>query len=90
MFGTDVGYMTDYSTEGEFQALAQCGLGPRDILRMLTTAPAARFGVLDRTGTLEPGKTADVVALDRDPEREITAFAHPAFTIRRGRVIYSR
>ncbi len=27
LFGTDVGYMTDYTTEDEFDALAQCGLG---------------------------------------------------------------
>jgi imidazolonepropionase-like amidohydrolase len=26
IFGTDVGYMTDYTTEGEFEALGECGL----------------------------------------------------------------
>ncbi len=50
MFGTDVGYMVDYRTEDEFRALAQCGLTPRDILRMLTTAPAERFGVAKSQG----------------------------------------
>ena len=40
MFGTDVGYMTDYTTQDEFTALAKSGLSPRDMLRMLTVAPA--------------------------------------------------
>ena len=47
LFGTDVGYMTDYTTAGEFQGLMKSGLGPMDILRMLTTAPAERFGDSD-------------------------------------------
>ncbi len=46
MFGTDVGYMTDYSTNDEFQALERSGLTGVEILRMLTTAPSRRFGVL--------------------------------------------
>jgi hypothetical protein len=47
LFGTNVGYMTDYSTTGEFQALPDSGLSTTDIRRMLTTAPAARFRVGD-------------------------------------------
>ena len=67
MFGTDVGYMEDYSTEDEFQALAKSGLNSRDILRMLTAAPAARFKVDAQRGAVTPGKMADLVVLDGDP-----------------------
>jgi len=67
LFGTDVGYMTDYRTEDEFRALAQCGLNARDILRMLTTAPAGRFGVDGQKGSIAPGKLADLVVLSGDP-----------------------
>jgi imidazolonepropionase-like amidohydrolase len=90
LFGTDVGYMTDYSTEDEFRALAQCGLNARDILRMLTTAPARRFGAGGQKGSIAPGKLADLVVLDNDPEREITAFAHVRFTVRNGRLVYAQ
>ncbi len=90
MFGTDAGYMTDYDTTDEFRALAACGLNARDILGMLTTAPAARFGLSARQGTIAAGKSADLVLLDRDPESDITAFAHPLYTIRAGRVLYRR
>jgi imidazolonepropionase-like amidohydrolase len=88
IFGTDVGYMTDYSTEAEFSALTQCGLTPRDILRMLTTAPAARFGVSATKGTIMPGKYADLVVLDGDPIADPAAFSRIHYTIRTGRVIF--
>lgn len=88
MFGTDVGYMTDYSTSDEFVALAKCGLAPMDILRMLTLAPAIRLGVEGEKGTLEPGKQADFVVLGSDPASDVKAFADVQVTVRGGRVIW--
>jgi imidazolonepropionase-like amidohydrolase len=90
MFGTDVGYMEDYSTEDEFRALAKSGLNSRDILRMLTVAPAARFKVDAQRGTVTPGKMADLVVLDGDPASDVAVFARVHFTVRNGRVIYER
>ena len=90
IFGTDVGYMTDYTTEDEFRALAASGLNANDILRMLTTAPAGRFGVTGDKGTIAPGKLADLVVLEADPAKDVAAFARVQTTIRSGRVIYSR
>jgi len=88
IFGTDVGYMTDYSTEDEFAALAKCGLTPMDILAMLTTNPASRFGVSNAKGTVTVGKLADLTVLDADPAQDSTAFSKVRMTIRSGRVIY--
>jgi imidazolonepropionase-like amidohydrolase len=90
MFGTDVGYMHDYSTADEFNALAQSGLNYRDMLRMLTVAPAAKFGVTALKGTITPGKLADLVVLDGDPATDIGAFSRVHYTIRSGRLIYER
>ncbi|MGO9829332.1 MAG: amidohydrolase family protein [Myxococcaceae bacterium] len=90
LFGTDVGYMTDYSTEDEFRALARCGLGAMDVLGMLTTAPAERFGVAAQKGTLAGGKLADLVVLDADPAQDVANFARVRATVRSGRVLYLR
>ena len=90
MFGTDVGYMTDYSTNDEFQALERSGLTGVEILRMLTTAPSRRFGVLQETGTVEVGKAGDLVVLDRDPMLDVAAFAAVRATVRGGRLIWPR
>lgn len=62
LFGTDVGYLPDRDTGGEFEAMAACGMSIADILRSLTTAPSAFFA-LDRTGTLTPGHCADLTVL---------------------------
>ena len=90
LFGTDVGYMADYTTDDEFTALAASGLDYKDMLRMLTTAPAERFNVTSSKGTIEPGKLADLVLLDADPATDVTAFSRVQTTIRTGQVIYSR
>jgi len=90
LFGTDVGYMTDYATEDEFGALQKSGLGTMDILRMLSTAPAQRFGVQATTGRVAVGQIADLVVLGQDPGNDVSAFAAVQCTIRGGRVIYRR
>ncbi len=90
IFGTDVGYMTDYTTDDEFHALAQSGLDAQDILRMLTTAPAERFGVASQKGSIAPGKLADLVVLCGDPAADVGNFAKVQTTIRSGRVLYQR
>src|SRR5262245_59369645 len=61
LFGTDVGYMTDYDPTDEYEYMKRAGLSFSQILEALTTAPAVRFGVAARTGRLAPGLEADVV-----------------------------
>ena len=90
LFGTDVGYMTDYSTEGEFEALGRCGLNWRDVLAMLTTNPATRMGVQDRKGTVTAGKLADLVVLDADPATDLRNFSRLQTVIRSGAVVWQR
>ena len=42
-------------------------IGPEHAITWLTRNPARAIGVLNQTGTLEPGKLADVVVWNRDP-----------------------
>lgn len=88
LFGTDAGYMTDYSTREEFTALAECGLDWRTVLRMLTSAPAARFGQSDRA-SISAGGPADLVVLRDDPARDLRAFGAVRATVRNGRVLWA-
>jgi imidazolonepropionase-like amidohydrolase len=88
LFGTDVGYMTDFSTLEEFQKMAEAGLTFRDILASLTTAPARRRGLEATAGRVAPGYDADLVVLATDPARSVTAFADVAYTIRGGTILY--
>ena len=90
IFGTDVGYMTDYSTDGEFVELGRSGLDWKTVLAMLTTNPAFRMGVSGSKGTITPGKLADLTILDADPASDLTNFSRVHAVIRSGRVVWQR
>ena len=90
LFGTDVGYMTDYSTDQEFVELGKSGLNWKDILAMLTTNPSARMGVSNTKGTVAPGKLADLTILSADPAQDLTNFSRVQTVIRSGRVLWEK
>ena len=90
IFGTDVGYISDYSTETEFVELGKSGLNWQDILAMLTTNPATRMGVGNAKGTLAPGKLADVTILSADPAQDLTNFSRVQVVVRSGKVVWQR
>ena len=90
LFGTDVGYMTDYSTVDEFAALHRSGLNAMDILGMLTLNPARRFHVEADKGRVAAGQMADLVILGADPAENVTNFADVRLTLRGGRILYQK
>lgn len=90
LFGTDVGYIADYSTRDEFSLLTGAGLDFRQILAMLTTAPAKQFGLAGQTGQIAPGMYADIVLLGGDPATDILSFDKVIYTLLQGKVIYQR
>jgi len=91
MFGTDIGYLTDYpELTKEYDYLARAGLTFPQILASLTTTPAARLGYANRTGQVRVGMDADLALLEEDPARDIDAFAHVSLTIRKGTIIYQK
>ncbi|MFC5145737.1 amidohydrolase family protein [Streptomyces aureoversilis] len=71
----------------EMEQLAGAGLGAAEALRAATAGPARALGLADETGTVEPGKAADLVVLDADPLRDITAVRRIASVVVRGRLI---
>lgn len=88
LFGTDVGYMTEYDPTEEYALMAKAGMTFRQILASLTTAPAERFGASKQLGRIVPGLAADLTILRNDLSKDIQAFAAVEYTIRDGKVIY--
>lgn len=89
LFGTDVGYMTDYDPAREYELMTTAGLTPMQILASLTTTPAARWTELSRRGRIAAGLDADIVVLDADPADSPRNFAAVRCVIRGGKVIYT-
>jgi len=90
LFGTDVGYMTDYDPAREYELMSKAGLTPMQILASLTTTPATRWKEQDRRGRIASGMDADIVVLDADPADSPRNFAAVRCAIRDGEVIYAR
>lgn len=88
LFGTDVGYMTWYSTSDEYQLMTKAGMSFQQILTSLTTAPAARFGAANHAGKIAAGFDADLVVLNADPAVDIKALANVKYTFRQGKMIF--
>ena len=60
------------SMHGELALLVRAGLTPMQALTAATAAPARRFGLADR-GRIAVGQRADLLLVDGDPTRDITA-----------------
>ena len=59
-----------------------------EALRTATSEAAAALGIGDRTGTLAPGRDADLVVVDGDPTRDLAALLRPLLVVARGRVVF--
>src|SRR5688572_28366067 len=73
--GTDSGAFPErfqgYFEHLEMQMMVEAGLTPAQVLRMSTTDAARAMGRTD-IGTLEPGRWADFVVLERNPLQDIS------------------
>jgi imidazolonepropionase-like amidohydrolase len=90
LFGTDVGFVTDYDPAREYQLMDRAGLNFPQILATVTTAPAARYGFSQHKGRVAAGMDADLVVLGSDPAEEVSAWTDVRYTIRKGAVAYTK
>jgi imidazolonepropionase-like amidohydrolase len=70
-----------------FEAYAEAGMMPMEIIRAATRNGAELLGMLDRIGTLEPGKLADIIAVPGDPLKDVKALERATFVMKGGAVI---
>ncbi|MEO8450616.1 MAG: amidohydrolase family protein [Gemmatimonadota bacterium] len=90
MTGTDApgkNAFPGFSLHDELAYFVQGGMTPMDALRSATYEPARYLSALDSLGTVEPGKVADLVLLDADPEADIKNTRRIAAVFTRGRLI---
>ncbi len=70
----------------ELWSLAQGGMAPLDVIRAGTLSGARSLGLDRDIGSLEVGKLADMVVLDRNPLENIRDTTSIAYTVINGRV----
>jgi imidazolonepropionase-like amidohydrolase len=64
--GTDEG-VPGFSVYREIELYVAAGFSPMEALRAATAVPAKAMRLDQEVGTMEPGKRADLLVLDRDP-----------------------
>jgi imidazolonepropionase-like amidohydrolase len=58
-----------------------------DAITSATSLAAESLGLGDRVGTIAPGYEADLIAVDGNPLRDITALSHVSFVMKGGKLI---
>ncbi|MFN7959516.1 MAG: amidohydrolase family protein [Holophagaceae bacterium] len=70
------GVLPGFGDHRELELLVEAGFTPLEAIRIYTANGAAFLGRLDRIGTLEPGKQADLVVVKGDPTQRIEDIEH--------------
>jgi len=86
-FGTDAAVYPHGLNAHEFAVMVKLGLGPLQAIQAATVNDADLLGWSDKVGTIEPGKWADIIAVDGDPVKDVTTLEHVKFVMKGGEVV---
>jgi imidazolonepropionase-like amidohydrolase len=90
--GSDMCWSYPGKTRGQasvatFVKMRQAGMPALEVIRAVTIHAAEMLGWADRTGVVEPGKFADLVAVAGDPITDITELERVRFVMKNGQVV---
>jgi imidazolonepropionase-like amidohydrolase len=71
----------------EFAAMVSWGMEPAEVLKAATINGAELLGLSSTIGSIEPGKYADIIAVDGDPMAEINTLENLVFVMSGGEII---
>ncbi len=85
-FGTDAGVSKHGRNADEFELMVKHGMTPAAAIHSATVNAADLLGLKDQVGTIEPGKSADLIAVAGDPLGDVTVLKKVGFVMKEGRV----
>jgi imidazolonepropionase-like amidohydrolase len=86
-FGTDSAVYPHGLNAHEFAVMVKLGMTPLQAIQAATVNDADLLGWSDKVGTIEPGKWADIVAVDGDPLADVTTLERVKFVMKGGEVV---
>jgi imidazolonepropionase-like amidohydrolase len=85
-FGTDAGVSKHGKNADEFELMVKHGMPASAAIQAATMNAATLLGVEKEVGSLEPGKSADIIAVSADPTTDVTTLKSVKFVMKEGRV----
>ncbi|MBS1659752.1 MAG: amidohydrolase family protein, partial [Bacteroidetes bacterium] len=86
-FGTDAGVYAHGKNWMEFVYMTEAGMPAMEALKCATENAAELIGIADKTGSIEAGKWADIIAVDGDPIKDAHVMGQVRFVMKEG-VVY--
>jgi imidazolonepropionase-like amidohydrolase len=86
-FGTDAAVYPHGLNAHEFAVMVKLGLSPLQSIQAATINAADLLGWAGKVGAIEPGKWADIIAVDGDPLQDVTTLEHVKFVMKGGDVV---
>ena len=86
-FGTDSGVYPNGENAQQFPLMIKYGgMTPMQVLQAATINAATLIGWENKVGSIAPGKSADLVAVEGDGVADVAKFGHVAFVMKTGTV----
>jgi len=90
VFGGDVGVFSHGNNVYELELMNEYGMSTLASLQSATSVNARVFGVGDRIGKIEKGLTADIIAVEGDPSKNIGDLRKVKLVVQAGKVAVRR
>lgn len=86
-FGTDAGVSKHGDNAKEFAMMVEFGMTPAEAIKAATVNAADLLGLADTIGSIEPGKSADIIAVASSPLQDVTQLGKVGFVMNQGKVV---
>ena len=83
-FGTDAGVSKHGRNADEFELMVKHGMTPMQAIAAATVNAADLLGLSKEVGSIEPGKSADIIAVSGDPLTDVKTLKSVGFVMRAG------
>ncbi|RIX32703.1 amidohydrolase family protein [Sphingomonas edaphi] len=86
-FGTDAGVSKHGRNADEFELMVKYGMPPAEAIKAATVNAADLLGLSREIGTIEPGKSADIIAVAGNPVQDVKLLKSVDFVMARGEIV---